>query len=76
MHLINEMVLVPFLSTSNAAQTLTHTPSPGHMIRKSESEKVLKHGKSCIKTNITFYAAVNDSQGAQEIIQEIIQHVE
>jgi hypothetical protein len=34
------------------------------MIRKSESEKVLKHGKSCITTNTTFYAAVNDSQGA------------
>jgi hypothetical protein len=33
------------------------------MISKSESVKVLKHGKSCIKTNITFYAAVNDSQG-------------
>ena len=44
--------------------TNTHTPTPGHMIRKSESEKVLKHGKACIKTNITFYAAVNDSQGA------------
>ena len=34
------------------------------MIRKSESEKILKHGKACSKTNISFYAAVNDSQGA------------
>ena len=34
------------------------------MIRKSESEKVLKHGKACITINTIFYAAVNDSQGA------------
>ena len=41
-----------------------HTPTAGQNIRKSESEKTIKHNTHCTKQNITFYPAINDSYGA------------